>query len=78
MMRAGNRRYTAPGNPIRVAEPAFVLVDADTLASTGIGPASGATYSDVRALLNQELNRVPAQQGHLQIVGTHEMVTPNA
>ncbi|HET6844343.1 MAG TPA: DUF6603 domain-containing protein [Candidatus Angelobacter sp.] len=78
MMRAGNRRYTAPGNPIQVAEPAFVLVDANTLAPTGIGPASGATYSDVRALLNQELNRVPAQQGHLQIVGTHEMVTPNA
>ena len=78
MMRAGNRRYAAPGNRIHVAEPAFVLVGADTLAPTGIGPASGATYSDVRALLNQELNRVPAQQGHLQIVGTHEMVTPNA
>jgi hypothetical protein len=78
MMRAGNRRYTAPGNPIRVAEPAFVLVDADTLAPAGIGPASGATYSDVRALLNQELNRVPAQLGHLQIVATHEMVTPHA
>ncbi len=78
MMRAGNRRYTAPGNPIRVAEPAFVLVDADTLAPVGIGPTKGAAYSDVRALLNQELNRVPAQQGHLQIIATHEMVAPNA
>jgi hypothetical protein len=29
-------------------------------------------------LLNQELNRVPAQLGHLQIVATHEMVTPHA
>jgi hypothetical protein len=78
MMRAGNRRYNAPGNPIRVAEPAFVLVDTDTLAPVGIGPAKGAVYSDVRALLNQELNRVPAQQGHLQIVATHEVVAPNA
>jgi hypothetical protein len=78
MMRAGNRRYTAPGKPIRIAEPAFVLVDADTLAPTGIGPTSGASYSTVRALLNQELNRVPAQRSRLQIVATHEMVTPHA
>jgi hypothetical protein len=78
MMRAGHRRYTAPGNPIRVAEPAFVLVDSVTLAPAGIGPARGAVYSDVRALLDGELNRVPAQQGHLQIVSTHEMVTPDA
>jgi hypothetical protein len=48
------------------------LVNADTLAP--IGPASGGVYSDVHALLNQELNRVPAQRGRLQIVATHEMV----
>ncbi len=78
MMRAGKRRYTVPGNPIRVAEPAFVLVDADTLAPAGIGPASGGVYSDVRALLSQELNRDPGQRGHLQIVATHERVMPNA
>src|SRR5260370_32645754 len=29
MTRAGNRRYAAPGNPINVAEPAFVIVNAD-------------------------------------------------
>ncbi len=78
MMRAGNRRYTAPGNPIRVTEPAFVVVNADTLAPAGIGPASGGVYSDMHALLAQELNRVPTQQRHLQIVATHEMVVPNA
>jgi hypothetical protein len=78
IMSAGNRRYTAPGNPIRVAEQAFVLVDAETLAPVGIGSPAGGIYSDVRALLNQELNRDPAQQGHLQIVATHEMVTTHA
>jgi hypothetical protein len=78
MMRAGNRRYTAPGNPISVAEPAFVLVTADTLAPVGIGPVSGSVYSNARALLDQELDRAPSQQGHLQIVATHEMVTPHA
>lgn len=72
--RADNRRYTAPGNPIQVADPAFALVNADTLAPAGVGPASGAVYSDVRAMLNQELARDPSQQSRLQIVATHEMV----
>jgi hypothetical protein len=78
MMRAGNRRYTAPGNPISVAQPGFVLVNADTLAPVGIGSPSGGTYSDVSALLNQELRRDPSQQDHLQIVATHEMVPSHA
>jgi hypothetical protein len=74
ILSAGNRRYTAPGNPIQVADPAFVLVNADTLAPVGVGPASGSVYSNVQALMNQELKRDPSQQEHLQIVATHEMV----
>jgi hypothetical protein len=74
MMRAGNRRYTAPGNPIHVAEPAFVVVDTATLAPVGLGAVSGNVYSDARALLREQLNQFPGQQGHLQIVATHEML----
>ena len=60
------RRYQVPGNPIRVAEPAFVLVDPATLAPTPVGRAAGATFSQMRALL--------AQHPNLQIVATHEMM----
>jgi len=59
------RRYQAPGNPIRVAEPAFVLADPTTLAPATVGPAAGATFSQMRALL--------AQHPNLQIIATHEM-----
>lgn len=67
--RTANRRYQAPGHPIRVAEPAFVLVSADTLTDAGISPAGGTTYSDVLAALNG----APGQRDVLQIVATHEM-----
>lgn len=59
------RRYQAAGNPIRVAEPAFVLADKTTLLASGVGPATGATFSDMHALL--------ASNRNLQIVATHEM-----
>ena len=42
-------RYQAAGNPIRVAEPAFVVADTATLAPPGIGPAAGATFSELHA-----------------------------
>jgi Family of unknown function (DUF6603) len=74
ILSAGNRRYTTPGNPIQVTDPAFVLVNADTLAPVGVGPASGSVYSNVQALMNQEIKHDPSQQEHLQIVATHEMV----
>ena len=74
--RTANRRYQVPGNqalgsPIRVQEPAFVVVDADTLAP--VGPATGTVYSEAQALLNGELARDPGRRGALQIVAIHEM-----
>jgi hypothetical protein len=57
--------YQAPGNPIGVAKPAFVLADKNTLAPAGIGPAAGATFSEMHALL--------AGNRALQIVATYEM-----
>jgi len=63
--RSSARRYQVPGNPIRVAEPAFVLTDKATLSVAGIGPAAGATFSDMHALL--------AGNRALQIVATHEI-----
>jgi hypothetical protein len=67
--RTANRRYQSPGSPIVVQEPAFVVVDADTLAP--VGPA--AVYSDAQGLLNGELARASGRRGALQIVATHEM-----
>jgi hypothetical protein len=54
-----------PGNPIRVAEPAFVLADKATMAAAGIGPAAGSTFSEMHGLL--------AGNRALQILATHEM-----
>jgi hypothetical protein len=63
--RRAGRRYQTPGNPIRVAQPAFVLADKTTMAPVGIGPAAGTTFSDMHALL--------AGNRALQILATHEM-----
>jgi hypothetical protein len=71
--RTARRRYSAPGNPVRVAEPLFALADAGTLASAGIGPAAGATFSEVQAMLDGEIARAPGQRDALLIVATHEM-----
>jgi hypothetical protein len=48
-----------------VAEPAFVVADTSTMALSGVGPAAGATFSDLHALLG-------SRRG-LQIVATHEL-----
>jgi hypothetical protein len=63
--RTSGQYYQAAGNPIRVAQPAFVLADKATLAPAGIGPATGATFSEMHALL--------AGNRALQIVATHEL-----
>ncbi|MGC9969948.1 MAG: DUF6603 domain-containing protein [Bryobacteraceae bacterium] len=71
--QAGNRRYTAPGKPVMVAQAAFVVVDTSTLAAAGVGPVGGGSYSDVSASIAAELARNPARRGSLAIVATHEM-----
>jgi hypothetical protein len=59
------RRYQNLGNPVRIAQPAFVLADKITMAPAGIGPAAGATFSEMHALL--------AGNRALQILATHEI-----
>ncbi|HEX4368157.1 MAG TPA: DUF6603 domain-containing protein, partial [Rhodopila sp.] len=71
--QAGNRRYAAAGNPIQVAEPAFVLVDTAGLTPQGATPSGKTTYSDVQALLATTLASAPGRRGALQIVSTHEL-----
>jgi hypothetical protein len=71
---AGNRRYTAPGSPIRVAEPAFALAGTATLAAEPTPAAAGPTYSDAEAALRGAIAATPSQRDSLQIVGTHELV----
>lgn len=65
--RTAERRYQAPGDPVRVQEPAFVVVDVDTLAPAGVGPSAGVTYSEAQALLHAS-----NQRGSLRIVSIHE------
>ena len=72
--QAMSQAYWAAGNPVTVTAPQFVIVGTDTLAPVGIGPAAGATYSDVASMLAAELARAPERRGALQIVGTHERV----
>ncbi|HEY4358992.1 MAG TPA: DUF6603 domain-containing protein [Acidobacteriaceae bacterium] len=71
--RAGNLRYTAPGNPIKVAEPAFALADTSSLTAQTTAPGEGTTYSDVHAQLAGALAASPARRGALQIVAIHEL-----
>ena len=71
---AGNRRYAKPGNPIRVAEPAFAVASTATLAAESAPAAAGPTYSDAEAALRIVLASAPSQRASLQIVGTHELV----
>jgi hypothetical protein len=63
--RSPAQRYQAPGNPIVVAEPAFVLADQNTMRAAGIGPAAGTTFSAVQALMGRRRD--------LQVVATHEI-----
>lgn len=70
---AGSRRYTAPGNPIQVAELAFAIADTASLTAQAGSPATKTTYSDVHAQLAATLAASPAKRDSLQIVATHEL-----
>jgi hypothetical protein len=72
--QSGNRRFTSPGKPIRVAEPAFALADTTSLAQVGTAPAGGTTYSDIQAALKQQIVSSPTLKGTLQVVPTYELV----
>jgi len=71
---AGNRRYTAPGNPIRVAEPAFALAGTATLTAEPAPAAAGPTYSDAEAALRAAIAATLSRRDSLQIVGAYELV----
>ncbi len=72
--QSGNRRFTSPGKPIRVAEPAFALADTTSLAQVGTAPAGGTTYSDIQAALNQQIGINPTLKGTLQVVPNYDLV----
>jgi hypothetical protein len=71
---SGSNRFTAPGNPVAVSPPAFVLVDSTTLTADPTSPATGLVYSDVQVLMDQAIAANPALRPNLEIVATHEMV----
>jgi hypothetical protein len=68
MRSTGNERYRAPGAPVRVAAPQFVIVDTQTMAVAAISPPGGATYSAARAALAA----AGAGRAQLRLVATHE------
>jgi len=70
---AGDRRYTAPGNPLQVAPQSFVITDRASLSLAAIGAAQGTTYSDALAALNAVVAQTPARRADLQIVAKHEL-----
>lgn len=69
---AGNQKYSAPGNPVKIAPQSFVIADRTTLAPAGIS-AAGSTYSDAQADLKAALSSAPARNAALQIVASHEL-----
>jgi len=71
--QAGQQGYAAPGNPIRVAEPAFAIADTATLGAVAAFAAKGTTYSDAAAALQAAIAASPIQRAALQIVATHEL-----
>jgi hypothetical protein len=70
---AGNRRYNAPGNPMKIVAQKFIVTDKNSLLPAGVGPAQGTTYSDAAALLHAATVQIPAQISNLQIVAKHEL-----
>jgi hypothetical protein len=72
---SGSNRFTAPGNPVAVTPPVFVMVDSTTLTADPASPATGLVYSDVQALMDQAIAANPARRANLEIVATHELVT---
>jgi hypothetical protein len=72
--QAGKLRYSAPGNPIMVAEPVFTLASKSTLTAITTPTAAGTTYSDAAAALKSALGASPALSDALQIVASHELI----
>jgi hypothetical protein len=72
---AGDRGYTAPGTPVKVAPQSFVIADRSSLTFAGLGALQGATYSETAAALKLTLAQNPARRAGLQIVSSHELVT---
>ena len=68
--RSGSQRYAAPGNPIKVQEPIFVVAGTANLTTAFAPAAAGPTYSDAAAALKSV---APAQRASLQILGAHEL-----
>jgi hypothetical protein len=71
--RAGSLQFANPGNPIRVAAPAFALADTVSLTAQTATAAGKATYSDVLATLAATVAATPARKGSLQVLATHEL-----
>ena len=71
--RAGSLRFGNPGNPIRVAAPAFALADTVSLTAQTATAAGKTTYSDVLATLAATVAATPARKGSLQVLATHEL-----
>jgi hypothetical protein len=67
---AGKLRFQAPGKPISIAPQRFTVADTSTLASAGLTPAAGVTYTEAKALRAKAL---PAQRAQFQILAIHEM-----
>lgn len=62
--QSGRGRYQGAGNPVRVAQPVFVLADKSTLAPTDAG-AAPASFADLRARI--------ANRRDIQILAIHEL-----
>jgi hypothetical protein len=69
---AGSLRYKTAGKPISIAPLQFVVTGTSTLTPAGVGPATGATYSDASSLMAAALSAAPNRAGQLQIVATYE------
>jgi hypothetical protein len=70
----GSVRFSAPGNPVRVQPPAFVMVDSTTLTADQTSPPAGLVYSDVQALMDKAIAANSGRRPNLEIITTHEMV----
>ncbi len=71
---AGDRRYTAPGTPVKVAPQSFVIAGRSSLTLAGLGAPQGSTYSAAAAVVQSALEQSPARRAALQIVSSHELV----
>jgi len=72
---SGNARFSAPGKPVTVQAPRFVMADSTTLTADPTSPSTGLVYSDVQALMDKAIATNPGRRPNLEIVATHELVT---